>query len=157
MSTAPRHLPYEPFIALGAQGHVIEDHGPTQTICGRNTSLHEYRFATYKNNRHGAGVQAIFRDGGEQISHIQARLGIDDSFCLVREAAGITPWDALDLRHCQRKAQDTLRLFVDLIDATDHAPLQAAVGGDIGETVAQTYRVHCLTADARYDDGRLVQ
>ena len=40
--------------------------------------------------------------------HIQVRLGMDDAFRLVREAAGITPQDALDLRRCQRKTQDCL-------------------------------------------------
>ena len=82
---------------------------------------------------------------------------MDDAFRLVREAAGITPQDALDLRRCQRKTQDASHLFADLIDAADHAPLQAAAGGGIGEAVVQAHQVHCPATDVRHDDGRFIQ
>ena len=82
---------------------------------------------------------------------------MDDSLDPVIHAAGVTAQDALDLSRGHGHAHHAADLFADLIDAADHAQLQAAAGGGVGNAVVQPHQIHRPAPDVRHDDGRFVQ
>ena len=88
---------------------------------------------------------------------ILARLGVDDSPDAVIHADSAAPQDTLDLHVRHGHAEHLTRLLADLIQAADHAQLQASAGSGVGDAVVQPHQVHCPAANVCHDDGGLVQ
>ena len=72
-------------------------------------------------------------------------------------AAGVISEHALNLCRRHGQAKRTAHLLRDLIQAADHAQLQAPAGGGVGDPVIQAHQVHRPASDVRQNDGRLVQ
>ena len=69
---------------------------------------------------------------------------MDDSPDAVIHADSAAPQDTLDLHVCHGHAEHLTRLLADLIQAADHAQLQASAGSGVGDAVVQPHQVHRL-------------
>ena len=82
---------------------------------------------------------------------------MDDSADSLIHAGRVTTQNTLDLRCGQGKAKQPPHLLSDLIHTADHAQLQAAAGGGVGDSSVQAHQIHCPAPDIRHDDRGFVQ
>ena len=112
--------------------------------------FHQCRSVAQKDGGHGPRVKAALGDGGQQAADVGPGLPVDDLLGPVVHAVHPAPQDALDLGGGEGEPQAPPHLLGGLVQAADHAQLQAPAGGGVGDAVVQPHLVGAKSAHLRF-------
>ena len=151
-----RKLPQNSLESFGVYTVVYQGKSPAQAVLFAHVALDHRRTAAQHDYRDGFQVKPRFHGCREKPFGVEAALFLDDASGVLVHAAGLSRQHSFHLRVGNGQSYIPADLFFRFVNATDHAKLQAAAGGSVGDAVVQPHEIHRPAADIHEQNRRLI-